>query len=101
MDQFWRTVGQNRTPLAGTKSGLQGADIVLHANGLATLQVVEVNDVGLIENRQMDGLSRALSEHIQKRLRHIGDVKPAPHQRAHDEEVDTESVTPVLWVLLE
>ena len=49
----------------------------------------------------MHGFIHLLAQGGQKRLRHIGHTQTPPHQSAHDEQMDAQTVTPVVGVLVE
>ena len=101
MNQFGWTIGQYGSALTGAKSGFEGTNVIAHANGLRALQVVEVNDVGFIQNGQVNRLARSLPQDFQKGLGHVGDVKAPANQCAHDEQIDPQSIATIFWVLFQ
>ena len=90
--QFGATKRHNGPAFAGAEGRFDGADVALHANGLAAFEVVEVQNIGFIHHGQVNGLARLFAKHIQKGLRHVGYIQTTANQSPHHEQIDAQAV---------
>ena len=91
--QFGATKSHNGPAFAGAEGRFDGADVALHANGLAAFEVVEVQNIGFVHHGQVNGFAGLFAQHIQKRLRHVGHIQTTANQSSHHEQIDAQTVT--------
>ena len=68
---------------------------------MRALEIVDVHDLGLVEDREVDALVDLLAQVEEIGPRLVGDVHAPAHQRAEPEQRDAELILAVLAVLLE
>src|SRR5262245_873700 len=101
VDNIVRLKGEDCLPLGGAMSRLAHADVRAHADRVRSLEIVDVHDLGAVEDREMHALVDLGPQLVEVGARLVGDVHAPAHQRPEPEQRDAELVFAALAVLLQ